>query len=58
MLMKRIVTILLLSYSVTTLGQELDWLTDFRKAKAQANQDAKLILMRFTGSDWCANCIR
>tara|TARA_B100000959_G_scaffold281917_1_gene347178 strand:- start:239 stop:1132 length:894 start_codon:yes stop_codon:yes gene_type:complete len=33
------------------------WLTDLAKAKAQAAKEGKLILMEFTGSDWCGPCI-
>lgn len=34
------------------------WLTDFKKAVAQAKAEGKDILMDFTGSDWCGWCIR
>src|SRR6478609_5571387 len=33
-------------------------LTDFKKAKAQAKSENKLILLNFSGSDWCGPCIR
>lgn len=33
------------------------WLTDLDKAKATAKQEKKLVLMDFTGSDWCPPCI-
>ena len=33
------------------------WLTDLAKAKAQSAKEGKLILMEFTGSDWCGPCI-
>jgi len=32
------------------------WLTDFAKAQETAKQDKKLLLMDFTGSDWCPPC--
>ena len=32
------------------------WLVDFEKAKAQAAEEGKSILMEFTGSDWCPPC--
>ncbi len=35
---------------------ELDWLTDFEKAKVIAKKEHKPILMLFTGSDWCPPC--
>jgi disulfide reductase len=35
---------------------EDNWLTDFAKAKTQAKQENKMILMDFNGSDWCPPC--
>jgi thioredoxin-related protein len=35
-----------------------DWNTDFEKAKTEAAQTHKFILLNFSGSDWCAPCIR
>jgi thioredoxin-related protein len=35
---------------------ELHWLTDFEAAKAQARAENKMLLMLFTGSDWCPPC--
>jgi len=37
---------------------ELNWLTDLPKAQAQAKAEKKLVLMDFTGSDWCGWCIK
>lgn len=34
------------------------WETDFVKAKQRASQEHKLILLKFSGSDWCIPCIR
>jgi len=34
------------------------WLTDFEQAKWKASQENKMILLNFSGSDWCAPCIR
>jgi protein disulfide-isomerase len=42
---------------VTALSHDL-WLTDFDKAKAKAKAEKKLVLIDFTGSDWCYACIR
>jgi thioredoxin-related protein len=36
----------------------LNWLTDLPKAQAQARAENKLVLMDFTGSDWCIWCIK
>lgn len=35
---------------------EPEWLTDLPKAKAKAKAEKKLVLMDFTGSDWCPPC--
>jgi thioredoxin-related protein len=34
------------------------WETDIEMAKAKAAQEHKLILLNFSGSDWCGPCIR
>jgi len=35
-----------------------NWLTDFPAAKATAKAENKVVLLNFTGSDWCGWCIR
>jgi len=35
---------------------EANWLTDYEAAKAKAKSDHKLVLLNFTGSDWCGYC--
>lgn len=47
-----------LAFTVTTSAAELTWLTDLPKAKAQAKAEGKLVLLDFTGSDFCPPCIR
>jgi len=37
---------------------ELPWMTDLPKAQAQAKTDKKLVMLDFTGSDWCGWCIK
>jgi thioredoxin-related protein len=37
---------------------EANWLTDFAKARAEAKAGDKLLLLDFTGSDWCIWCRR
>jgi thioredoxin-related protein len=39
-------------------AEELKWTTDLPKAQAQAKMEKKLVLMDFTGSDWCGWCIK
>ena len=34
------------------------WLGDFNEAKIEAGKSHKLILVVFSGSDWCGPCIR
>ena len=34
------------------------WLTDFDQAQQKAKADHKLLLLNFTGSDWCGWCIK
>src|ERR1700740_339991 len=36
----------------------VQWSGDFETTKAQAAKDHKLILINFSGSDWCGPCIR
>jgi thioredoxin-related protein len=42
----------------TTLQAEPAWQTDFKKAQEQAKSSHKLLLVDFTGSDWCGWCIK
>src|SRR5882724_5481269 len=42
--------------SAAFASAEVDWLTDFDAAKAKAKSDHKLVLLEFTGSDWCGFC--
>jgi thioredoxin-related protein len=52
--MKKFITILLCfaAMSFTT------WQPDFEKAKQVATEKHQLILLNFSGSDWCGPCIR
>src|SRR5688500_597574 len=34
------------------------WLSDYEKAKQVGKTENKLVLMDFTGSDWCGWCIK
>jgi protein disulfide-isomerase len=36
---------------------ELSWLTDYKQAQQQAKENNKLLLLDFTGSDWCGWCV-
>ena len=37
---------------------ELNWLTDLPSAQAKAKSENKIVLLDFTGSDWCGWCIK
>ena len=37
---------------------ELEWHTDLAKAQAKAKAEKKMVLIDFTGSDWCGFCIK
>jgi len=37
---------------------ESNWLTDFHRAQEEAKAGHKLLLVNFTGSDWCGWCKR
>src|SRR5256885_17104543 len=39
-------------------GEDLKWLTDLPKAQEQAKAEKKLVMLDFTGSDWCGWCIK
>lgn len=47
---------LALTLSAAAAGAE--WKTNFESAKAEAKKDGKIIVMNFTGSDWCGFCIK
>jgi thioredoxin-related protein len=56
-MMKKIVLCLLgcwMTFQVS--AADLTWLTSVPDAEAQARKESKLVLLDFTGSDWCPNC--
>ncbi|GGE30711.1 thioredoxin family protein [Psychroflexus planctonicus] len=54
--MKKIFFLLFICISFTSIAQ--NWQLDFEQAKQQAQQEKKNILLVFSGSDWCAPCIK
>ncbi len=50
--------LLLLCAAFQIEAAELAWTTDLAKAQAQAKKEKKLVLLDFTGSDWCGWCIK
>ncbi len=51
-----ILSLFLLLVSVSTFAQ--NWLTDIDQAKAKASENKTNILLVFSGSDWCAPCMK
>jgi thioredoxin-related protein len=39
-------------------SSSVEWLGDFQQAKQIAREGNKMILLNFSGSDWCAPCIK
>ena len=57
--MKKIAIGLFACLALMQVGaEELNWLTDLPKAQAQAKKENKLVMLDFTGSDWCGWCIK
>jgi thioredoxin-related protein len=58
--MKRMTAVLALVAGLFVAGAQAGegWLTDFDKAKAQAKEQGRPILVDFSGSDWCGWCIK
>jgi thioredoxin-related protein len=51
-------SIIFLFLMIGSLGFSQSWKTSFTEAKAQAAAENKNILLVFSGSDWCAPCIK
>ncbi len=49
---------LLAALATSSASANPGWLTDYKKAQEEAKASKKLVLMNFTGSDWCGWCIR
>jgi thioredoxin-related protein len=57
--MKKLLLGMLAGFVLGTAGAaDLNWQTDLPKALAQATAEHKLVLLNFTGSDWCGWCIK
>jgi len=50
--------IMILFLFIGTLSYSQNWKTNFEEAKAQSISENKNILLVFSGSDWCAPCIK
>jgi len=49
---------LLVLFFTLLLASDVSWSGDFDAAKTEASKSHKLILVNFSGSDWCGPCIR
>ena len=51
---------LLFSAAVTMVAAaaDIEWMTDLKAAGKKAAAEDKLLLVEFTGSDWCSYCIQ
>ena len=59
--MKNLFAVLLLSLGLLTpacVRAESGWTIDYKKAQDEAKASHKLVLLNFTGSDWCGYCIQ
>ncbi|UOB16757.1 thioredoxin family protein [Abyssalbus ytuae] len=54
--MKNLSFLLCMLFSITTFSQV--WEKDFQSAQDLASKENKHIILVFSGSDWCAPCIR
>ena len=45
-------------FSAASAYADSPWETDYKKAQDEAKVNHKLVLVNFTGSDWCGYCIQ
>lgn len=50
--------ILLITLTIGNFALSQDWQTNFEEAKKMATEQDKNIIIVFSGSDWCAPCIK
>jgi thioredoxin-related protein len=55
---KIIITLLACCALAQVRAADVTWLTNLSVAETQAKNQNKLVLMNFTGSDWCPWCIK
>lgn len=44
-------------FSILFAGQAIKWEPDFEAARQKAKESHRLLLLNFSGSDWCGPCI-
>jgi protein disulfide-isomerase len=53
-----IATILACCAVLTARAEGVNWMTDAAAAQTRAKAEKKLVMLDFTGSDWCGWCIK
>lgn len=56
--MKKLLAALILGGALAADAAGPNWVTDLPKAQAQAKAENKMVMLDFTGSDWCGWCIK
>jgi thioredoxin-related protein len=56
--MKKLLTVLVAVFALSSAIAAEGWMTDLPAAKAKAKAEGKLVLINFTGSDWCPWCFK
>jgi protein disulfide-isomerase len=58
--LRRILVAALVALALTagSVSAKPGWLTDFKQAQTEAKANNRLMLVDFTGSDWCGWCIK
>lgn len=54
--MRKFLLVILISFTTNVFCQ--DWKTNFEESKTVATSENKNIILVFSGSDWCAPCIK
>jgi thioredoxin-related protein len=58
---KNLIAAVLLAFGLfcgASVRAQSAWSTDYKKAQEEAKANHKLLLLNFTGSDWCGYCIQ
>jgi len=58
---KKLIAALLLAFGLfcaESVRADSPWVTDYKKAQEEAKTSHKLVLLNFTGSDWCGFCFQ
>ena len=56
--MKQLLASLLVAVTTSGMAAEAEWLTDYHAALSQAGRENKIVMLDFTGSDWCGWCMK